>query len=111
LTLGASIGIALNRHGDTTEDLLRNADVAMYTAKEGGRGHHALFEAGMHHAVIDRLELERDLLHAADANELVLDCQPLIALNTGRLAGVEALVRWNHPERGLLQPGQFIELA
>jgi diguanylate cyclase (GGDEF)-like protein len=111
LTIGASIGVALNRHGDTTEDLLRNADVAMYTAKEGGRGHHAVFEAGMHHAVIDRLELERDLFRAAELNELVLDYQPLIALNTGRLAGVEALVRWRHPERGLLQPMQFIELA
>jgi EAL domain-containing protein (putative c-di-GMP-specific phosphodiesterase class I) len=91
--------------------MLRNADVAMYTAKEGGRGHHAVFEAGMHHAVIDRLELERDLFRAAELNELVLNYQPMIALNTGRLAGVEALVRWNHPERGLLQPGQFIELA
>jgi diguanylate cyclase (GGDEF)-like protein len=111
LTIGASIGIALNRHGDTTEDMLRNADVAMYTAKEGGRGHHALFEANMHVAVIDRLELERDLFKAAELNELVLDYQPMIALNTGRLAGVEALVRWNHPERGLLQPGQFIEAA
>src|SRR5581483_5294395 len=111
LTIGASIGIALNRPGDTADELLRNADVAMYTAKEGGRGHHAIFEAGMHVAVVDRLELERDLFRAADNNELVLNYQPLIALNTGRLAGVEALVRWNHPERGLLQPGQFIELA
>ncbi|MBV9933349.1 MAG: EAL domain-containing protein [Actinobacteria bacterium] len=111
LTIGASIGIALNWRGDTTEDLLRNADVAMYTAKENGRGHHAIFEAGMHVAVVDRLELERDLFRAADNNELVLNYQPLIALNTGRLAGVEALVRWDHPERGLLQPGQFIEAA
>ena len=111
LTVSASIGIALNGVGDTAEDLLRNADVAMYTAKEAGRGDHAVFEAGMHVAVIDRLELEGDLFRAVDNDQLVLHYQPMIALGTGRLAGVEALLRWDHPHRGLLAPDQFIALA
>jgi diguanylate cyclase (GGDEF)-like protein len=111
LTVRASIGIAFNAPGDTTEDLLRNADVAMYTAKANGRGGHAVYEAGMHVAVVDRLELERDLQQAVARDELVVHYQPVVALGTGELAGVEALVRWNHPQRGLLMPDAFIELA
>jgi diguanylate cyclase (GGDEF)-like protein len=111
LSVAASLGIAVNNPGDTTVDLLRNADVAMYTAKDAGRGNYAVFEAGMHVAVVDRLELERDLFRAPSNDQLVLHYQPLIALGTGRLSGVEALVRWNHPDRGLLPPADFIELA
>jgi EAL domain-containing protein (putative c-di-GMP-specific phosphodiesterase class I) len=83
----------------------------MYSAKAGGRARHALFESGMDIAVIEALQLDDDLLGAVDAGQLVLHYQPLIALDTGSLAGVEALVRWQHPERGLLWPDAFIGAA
>ena len=109
--VGASIGIALNLPGENIDDLLRHADVAMYSAKAAGRGRHAIFESGMDVAVMDALQLDEDLVRAVAARELVLHYQPLIALDTGSLAGVEALVRWKHPERGLLWPDAFIAAA
>jgi diguanylate cyclase len=110
-TVGASIGVALNSRADTVDVLLRNADVAMYKVKESGRGRYELFAAAMHTAVVDRVELGRQLVHAAENGEFVLYYQPLISLDTGRITGLEALIRWQHPTRGLLAPGEFIELA
>jgi diguanylate cyclase (GGDEF)-like protein len=111
VTLTASVGIALNEHGDTVEDLLRKADMAMYTAKRERKGSFQVFETSMHTQVISRLALEADLQQALNNRELLVHYQPLVNLETGRLAGMEALVRWQHPERGLLHPGDFIEAA
>ncbi|MGQ0521014.1 MAG: putative bifunctional diguanylate cyclase/phosphodiesterase [Actinomycetota bacterium] len=111
MSIGASIGIALNDSCMSTEELLRNADVAMYTAKAAGRGRFRLFEHGMHTAVVQRVELQQELDQAVDLGQLVLHYQPVVALATGRLAGLEALLRWNHPTRGLLTPDAFLEQA
>ena len=111
MKLGGSIGIAVAEPGITTEELLRNADVAMYTAKQGGRGRYEPFEPGMHATIVRRVDLEHDLQRALDDRELVVHYQPIVSLTTGRLAGIEALLRWNHPRRGLLGPSEFLELA
>jgi diguanylate cyclase (GGDEF)-like protein len=107
----ASVGIALGDATLDSEQLLRNADLAMYTAKGRGRGRHAVFEAGMHAAAMERLELENDLRHATERGELVVLYQPIVHLGTGAIVGVEALARWLHPRRGLLNPSSFIVLA
>jgi diguanylate cyclase (GGDEF)-like protein len=109
--VAASVGIALSSKGVSADELLRNADVAMYTAKRDAKGSYAVFESSMHVAVVERLNLEAELHRALDHDELVVHFQPLVQLQTGRLAGVEALVRWNHPRRGLLLPGEFIDVA
>jgi diguanylate cyclase (GGDEF)-like protein len=111
LTVGASVGIAVSAPGDTVDDLLRNADVAMYTAKQSGRGRHECFVPDMHAAVVRRVEMENYLRRAADDGEFVLHYQPIFALATGRLAGFEALLRWQHPTRGLLAPSEFLAVA
>ncbi|MEP7347857.1 MAG: bifunctional diguanylate cyclase/phosphodiesterase, partial [Gemmatimonadaceae bacterium] len=108
---GVSIGIARGRDGQGVDDLLRNADVAMYVAKRGGRGRHAVFEQEMQTEVLERLVLEADLRAGIERGELRLVYQPLIELESGRMTGVEALVRWQHPERGLLTPDVFISIA
>jgi diguanylate cyclase (GGDEF)-like protein len=105
----ASIGIACGRQ--PPEDLLRYADVAMYRAKREGGDRYRVFEPAMHAAVVDRLELEADLRGALARDELVLHFQPIVELETGRLEAVEALVRWNHPTRGLVPPLDFVPLA
>jgi diguanylate cyclase (GGDEF)-like protein/PAS domain S-box-containing protein len=108
----ASIGIAIADRPDTTaDDLLRNADVAMYTAKNRGRNRSELFKPSMHQAMLDRLDLEADLRRAVDRGEFVLHYQPTVALDTGRISGMEALVRWRSPERGMVPPGMFISVA
>jgi diguanylate cyclase (GGDEF)-like protein len=107
--IGASIGIAVGH--DQADDLLRNADLALYRAKAKGRGQKQAFEPEMHVAMVERLELEEGLAHALRRAELVLHYQPLIDLRSERLVGVEALVRWQHPDRGLLPPGEFIPVA
>jgi EAL domain-containing protein (putative c-di-GMP-specific phosphodiesterase class I) len=111
----ASIGIATGAEGpagqDGAEEILRNADVAMYMAKENGKGRYQVFEPAMHDTAIKRLELKADLQRAAENGEFVLHYQPVIALETGRIAGVEALIRWRHPKRGLVPPLEFIPLA
>jgi diguanylate cyclase (GGDEF)-like protein len=106
----ASIGIALGTVEDP-ETVLRNADVAMYRAKERGKDRYEMFEPEMHAEVMDRLELESQLRRATARGELELHFQPAFKLDSGEVLGVEALVRWRHPERGLLPPGRFIPLA
>jgi len=108
----ASIGIAFpTDSGVDAEVLLRNADVAMYLAKDGGKDRYAVFEAHMHESVFERLELKADLLRAIDDGELRCYYQPIVSLETGSITGVEALVRWAHPTRGLMGPESFIPLA
>ncbi len=109
--VGTSIGIASSHLSDTAEELLRNADVAMYIAKNDGKGCYQVFEPHMHALAMERLDLEGDLRRAVDREEFVLQYQPIVNLETGGLTGVEALVRWNHPDRGLIAPGAFIPLA
>jgi diguanylate cyclase (GGDEF)-like protein len=107
--IGASIGIACGaRHG---QDLLRYADLAMYRAKATGHARYEFFEPEMGAAVVERLELEADLRRAVERDELVLHYQPIVHLTTGTVATVEALVRWQHPTRGLIPPLTFIPLA
>jgi diguanylate cyclase (GGDEF)-like protein len=110
LVTTASIGIALGT-SEEPDDLLRNADVAMYRAKSRGKNRCEIFEPEMHAEVMDRLRLESELRHAIEDGQLELHFQPAFHLETGEVMGVEALVRWQHPERGLLPPGMFIPLA
>jgi diguanylate cyclase (GGDEF)-like protein len=107
--VSASVGIACGRAG--AADLLRQADVAMYRAKAAGKGRHAVFEASMQAEVLDRLELEGDLVRAIERSEIDVHYQPVIALDGQTLAGFEALARWHHPTRGLVPPPHFITLA
>ena len=109
LLIGASVGIALSGLDD--DDLLRNADLALYRAKSTGKGRSQLYEPDMHTAVVERLELESALAKALRAEELDLHYQPVLELESDRLIGMEALVRWRHPDRGLLLPGEFVPLA
>ncbi|HYG56897.1 MAG TPA: EAL domain-containing protein, partial [Symbiobacteriaceae bacterium] len=111
--VSSSIGIAVAEPGYavTVEDMLRNADVAMYTAKGRGKGCHAVFEPAMYAASRSRLENEADLRQAVEADEFVLLYQPLVDLRTGGMIAVEALVRWRHPMRGTVSPAEFIPLA
>ena len=112
VTVRASMGVAVGHPGvTTTDELLRNADVAMYIAKGQGKGCARLFEPAMHTAILERLELETQLEVAVERAQLDLRYQPIVSLATGRVSGFEALVRWNHPERGELPPDAFIPLA
>jgi len=111
LSLNASLGIAFGREPVGTEEILRNADVAMYAAKSRGKSCFVLYEAAMHVSMLDRLEILGDLPRAVEREEFVVHYQPTVELGSGRMVGVEALVRWNHPTRGLLPPADFIALA
>ena len=112
VVLAGSVGIAASVDGaEAAEDLLRNADVAMYAAKQRGKGRSEAYEETMRTAVVERLGLEAELRRALEREELVVHYQPTVELDTGRIAGVEALVRWQHPTRGLVPPLQFIPLA
>jgi diguanylate cyclase (GGDEF)-like protein/PAS domain S-box-containing protein len=113
INLSASIGIATTEGAiDSSDQLLRNADLAMYRAKstDGGSGY-AIYDPKMHARLVERLQLEADLRRALDLEELVLHYQPTVALASGTITGFEALVRWQHPTRGLVPPDQFIGLA
>jgi len=109
----ASIGVAVRGEGgEDANELLRNADVAMYMAKSEGKNRFELFCPTMHSEMMRRLDLEADLRRAVEAGgEFVLHYQPTVVLQTGEIAGVEALVRWQHPERGLVPPLDFISVA
>jgi diguanylate cyclase (GGDEF)-like protein/PAS domain S-box-containing protein len=111
IVIGASVGIAFGTLGVTADELLRNADLAMYSAKRLGKGRYEIYESEMHAAVVGRLELEADLRRALARAELAVYYQPIVSLDTGLALGVEALVRWQHPERGLLMPDEFIPVA
>jgi diguanylate cyclase (GGDEF)-like protein/PAS domain S-box-containing protein len=113
LAVRASLGISVVE-GDTAPDadeLIRNADAAMYIAKRDGKGGYRLFEPAMHEGVLARLELRADLQRAMTNGELELHYQPVVRLENGEVSGVEALLRWNHPERGQVGPDEFIPLA
>ena len=108
----ASIGIAVSSSGyNYPEELLRDADLAMYRAKEQGAGRHQLFDASMHQSAVKLLQLETDLRLAIERRELRLHYQPIMSLLTGQVTGFEALVRWKHPERELILPVEFIPVA
>ncbi|MCA1632423.1 MAG: PAS domain S-box protein [Acidobacteria bacterium] len=108
----ASIGIALSTTGYTNEeDVLRDADTVMYRAKAEGAARYEVFDQVMHARVCALLKLENDLRRAIERKEFCLYYQPIVALSTGRITGFEALVRWTHPERGLVPPSEFIPLA
>jgi diguanylate cyclase (GGDEF)-like protein len=110
--VGGSIGVAFARTGtERADELLRNADVAMYTAKDLGKNRVATFEPTMHAAIVARHELSAELSRSLGRGELALLYQPIIDLRSGVSTGVEALVRWRHPTRGLLGPNEFIPLA
>ncbi|MCF8709581.1 putative bifunctional diguanylate cyclase/phosphodiesterase [Rhizorhapis sp. SPR117] len=112
IDLGASIGVAFYpQHGETLHDLLRSADVAMYKAKDNGRRRVEFFSEELANVMAGRAELERDLRIALERNELLLQFQPQLDVTTGRVIAAEALVRWKHPERGVLLPGSFVPLA
>lgn len=111
LTVSGSIGLAGAEPGQDVVEVLRNADLTMYHAKAAGRGGYKVFEKGMHAAVLERLELECDLRSALERDELRLLYQPIVDLESSRLLGVEALLRWQHPTRGMLTPNYFIQLA
>ncbi|MCW2986927.1 MAG: hypothetical protein JWR63_4497 [Conexibacter sp.] len=113
LALRCSLGIAIAAEDGTADadELIRDADAAMYIAKRDGKGGYRLFEPEMHEGVLQRLELRTDLQRALATDQLELFYQPVIRLEDGTISGVEALLRWNHPERGMVGPDQFIPLA
>jgi diguanylate cyclase (GGDEF)-like protein len=112
VSVTASIGIASVVDGtETAADLVRNADVAMYLAKANGKAGFAMFDPGMHAAIRERHELGAQLQTAVELGQLRVVYQPIVSLATGTIAGVEALVRWDHPDRGTVPPGDFIEIA
>ena len=111
-SIGTSIGISVGTSGVTTaETIMREADVAMYVAKSKGKAGHSVFDPRTHDVVVRTMGLQGDLEHAIREHQFELNYQPIVSLASGELAGVEALVRWRHPTRGLLQPRDFIHLA
>ncbi|MDE3095466.1 MAG: EAL domain-containing protein [Chloroflexota bacterium] len=114
LLVRASVGIAVGGQGGQAADadaLLRDADLAMYVAKSKGKARYEVFDPSMQVSMMERLELLADLQRAVERQEFVLHYQPVMLLKTGELFGVEALVRWDHPRRGQIQPKEFIPLA
>jgi diguanylate cyclase (GGDEF)-like protein/PAS domain S-box-containing protein len=107
----ASIGVASASTDDTADDLLRNADMAMYAAKRHGKGRSATYESRMYADIRERLDLEAALRAAIEGNQLTLFYQPIVNLQSGGIYGVEALLRWEHPQFGRLLPQHFIPLA
>ena len=110
LALRGSIGISILEPSSAAgaDELIRDADAAMYIAKRDGKGGYRLFEPEMHTGVLERLELRADLQRALESGQFELHYQPIVRLADGRVAGMEALLRWQHPERGLVVPGDFI---
>ena len=111
VSIRASIGIAISDGLQDTDDLIRNADTAMYAAKAGGKGRSELFVPDMHERAMAQFEMQADLERAITDEEFVVHYQPIVALESGKVLGVEALVRWRHPDRGVLGPIEFIRVA
>src|SRR5687767_9213782 len=112
VTTSASMGIVTSSMSqEQPEQLLRSADMAMYRAKAAGRARYEMFDRAMHTDALARLQLETDLRRAVEQGEFRLHYQPLVSLRTGRITGLEALLRWEHPLRGLVQPSEFIPIA
>jgi diguanylate cyclase (GGDEF)-like protein/PAS domain S-box-containing protein len=112
LFVGASIGVAMYPEaGESEEALIQNADIAMYHVKGRGKNGYQFFSEEMNHKYSTRLSMERELRNGLTQEELVVYYQPQVALKTGEIVGVEALVRWRHPERGLVEPGDFLPMA
>ncbi len=111
VSVSASIGIVMGDVGGDADALLRQADTAMYAAKAAGKNRYLLYQPHMHNSVVERLELGMELQTALERDELTLRYQPIMHLADGSIAGVEALVRWQHPRRGLVLPGVFIPIA
>jgi diguanylate cyclase (GGDEF)-like protein len=111
LRVSASVGLAWSDGSTGVKELMRDADTAMYAAKDSGKNTVRVFEDGMHRRVLDRLELNSELQHAIEQEQFELDYQPVVNLQTGEIYGVEALVRWAHPQRGRVAPLEFIPLA
>ncbi len=110
--IGASVGVAVSPFdGQTSEDLIRNADLALYAAKAGGRGRFRFYSSDLLQAAEDRRVLEEDLRDALGKNEIWLAYQPVVSAKTNVVTGFEALIRWNHPERGAISPAVFIPIA
>jgi diguanylate cyclase (GGDEF)-like protein len=110
--IGASIGIALApEHGTHADDLLKKADLALYHAKSSGRNRYAIFESALGQAAVEKHTLENELRRALARNEFEVHYQPVVDSHTLKMRGAEALIRWRHPERGLIPPDQFIPLA
>ena len=111
MRVAASVGIAFSRPEDGVEELMRNADVAMYAAKSAGKGRYVVFEPSMQHAAGERREMEAELDKALREAQFLLHYQPIVDLRSGYLLGVEALIRWQHPKRGVVPPREFIPVA
>jgi diguanylate cyclase (GGDEF)-like protein len=112
VTTSASMGIVTSSMAhDQPEQLLRSADMAMYRAKAAGRARYEMFDRAMHTDALERLRLETDMRRAVEQGEFLLHYQPVVSLRTGRVTGLEALIRWQHPERGLVHPADFIPVA
>ncbi len=110
--ISTSIGIAMYPNdGEDAESLLRNADTAMYRAKDGGRDNYKLYTPTMNARIAERLALENSLRHGLERGEFVVYYQPQVDIGSGRIVGMEALVRWQHPEQGLISPAEFIPVA
>ncbi len=109
--VGCSVGISVARGNELVDELLRDADVAMYRAKADGKRRAEVFDPTMHRSIVERHELNSDLGRSISRGELAVYYQPIVQLATGRIVGVEALVRWHHPTRGIVDPIDFIRLA
>jgi len=113
IAVSASAGIVVVSRSEQppTEEVLRNADIALYRAKDEGHGRYRLYEERMHAALLRRMELEAELRRAIASNQFVLNYQPIVEADGGAVVGAEALVRWDHPEKGMIAPAQFIAVA
>lgn len=110
--IGASVGIAISpADGVTSESLIRNADLALYAAKDAGRGRYHFYAADLHSAAEERAQLEQDLRDAISQGGLELHYQPVVQTTTEKIAGFEALLRWNHPQKGWMSPARFVPVA
>ncbi|HUQ29603.1 MAG TPA: EAL domain-containing protein [Usitatibacter sp.] len=112
VTVSASVGITFSTNNyQSSDQIIRDADIAMYKAKSRGKAQYAVFDSSLHRHVAEQLQLEQELRRALGQGQLILEYQPICTLKDRKLTGFEALVRWNHPERGLLEPASFIPVA